>query len=147
MMAKVVRMTNPEAFSVEEIRELFTQAFEKNPMTTFEKAVADMTLAAGDPNIGMFIGVEGGEFLGLSIVCLPHNKLVPMPSVYHFANFGSDALRALLVDETVDFCIKNGYTRFWAINVTGKSDKAYGSLFEKAGKSKRIGSFLEFQIG
>lgn len=146
-MARVVRLTNPAAFDQPEVSDLFNAAFAGNPMTDFEAARGDLERAALDPNVALFIGAEKGALKGLSIACLPRNTLTPVPSVYHFYNAGSAKLREALVKATVDFFLEAGYTRFWAINTAGEDDEAYGKLFRSAGEAKRIGSFLEFNIG
>lgn len=146
-MARVVRLLNPAAFDQEEVRELFTKAFDKNPMATFADAESDLRASVTDPLIGLFIGAEKGKLMGLSIACLPRNALTPIPSVYRFYNSGSKRLLEALVKATVDFFLEVGYTRFWGINTTGGEDAAYMKLFKSAGEGTRIGSFLEFKIG
>ena len=146
-MARVVRLTNPEAFKREEVQDLFRAAFEANPMADYEKALGELTALPADPLVGLFIGAEAGKLQGLSIACLPRSALTPVPSVYLFYNDGSAKLRDALVKATVDFFLEAGYTTFWAINTASENDEAYGKLFHKAGKALRIGSFLEFSIG
>ncbi len=146
-MARVVRLTNPEAFERAEVVDLFNAAFEHNAMTSFEDARDDLRATAADPNVALLIGAEKGKLKGLSIACLPRNSLTPLPSVYHFYNQGSSKLREALVRATVDFFLEAGYTRFWAINTAGDNDEAYKKLFKAAGEARRLGSFLEFDIG
>ncbi len=146
-MARVVRLTNPEAFKREEVQALFKTAFATNLMADFDAAVDALLGAVSDPSVALLIGAEKGKLRGLSIACLPRSTLTPVPSVYHFYSVGSAALREALVKATVDFFLEAGYTRFWAINTVGDNDEAYAKLFRSAGEAKRIGSFLEFSIG
>lgn len=146
-MTKVVRLTNPAAFEQDEVQELFKSAFESNPLADFVKARAELATLPSDPMIGLFIGAEKGALLGLVIACLPRSTLTPVPSVYHFYNAGSAKLRELLLSTMVDFFLQAGYTRFWAINTTGRDDEAYMKLFRSAGEASRVGGFLEFKIG
>lgn len=145
--ARVVRLTNPQAFARPEVQELFKKAFESNKMADFEDVMEELVLTAPDPMVGMFIGAEQGLLRGLCIACLPRSRLTPVPSVYHFYSTGTAKLREALVSATVDFFLEAGYTRFWTINATERSDEAHAKLFRSAGEAKRIGSFLEFAIG
>lgn len=146
-MARVVRLTNPEAFKREEVQELFRKAFEKNPLADYDAVLGELIMMPADPMVGLFVGAEKGELRGLCIATLPRSALTPAPTVYHFYNAGSAKLRAALVTATVDFFLGAGYTRFWTINATGRGDEAHAKLFREAGEAKRIGSFLEFSIG
>lgn len=146
-MANVVRVQNPKILGVKEIQELFTKAFEDNPFTSFEDAAEDVVGLVANPQVGVFIGAEKGEFKGLAIVILPTNKLSPQPQVYQFASFGSATLRSTLIKTVVDFIVESGYTRFVTWNVTGSSDAAYIKLFKAAGMSKKVGSLMAFEIG
>ena len=146
-MAKVVRLTNPVAFKRTEVQELFKSAFESNPIAEYDQVIGELVALPADPMVGMFIGAEKGKLAALCIACLPRSALTPVPSVYHFYNAGSAKLREALIAATVDFFLEAGYTRFWTINATGKSDEAHAKLFRSAGEAKRIGSFLEFAIG
>ncbi len=146
-MARVVRLTNPEAFKREEVQALFKEAFEKNPMADYDDVIAELVAISTDPNVALMIGAEKGKLKALCIACLPRSTLTATPSVYHFYNSGSAALREALITATVDFFLEAGYTRFWTINGTGRSDEAHAKLFRSVGEAKRIGSFLEFSIG
>ncbi len=145
---RIVRLTNPDAFERPEVQRLFERAFEDNRMVEgFEGVVPELKLAARDTFIAIFIGAEEGRLKALSIACLPRSALTPHPTVYHFYNKGSAKLRGALVDATVDFFLQEGYTRFYATNMTGVGDEAYMKLFRRAGKAERIGSMLEFKVG
>ncbi len=146
-MAKVVRLTNPAALERDEVQALFRAAFENNPLADFDQVRPELAALPADPMIGLFIGAEKGALLGLVVACLPRSTLTPAPSVYHFYNAGSAKLREALVSAMVDFFLEAGYTRFWAINTTGRDDEPYMKLFRSAGEAQRIGSFLEFKIG
>ncbi len=146
-MIRVVRLTNPGAFEQDEVKKLFTKAFETNSLTNFEDAAAELAGIATDPLVAILIGAEKGKMRALAIACLPRSTLTPFPTVYHFYNNGSAKLRNALVDATVDFFLEAGYTRFLAINTTGRSDEAYKKLFHRAGEAERISSMLEFKVG
>ncbi len=144
---RIVRLTNPEAFSRPEVQRLFERAFEENPLVNWEDAKEEMTRVALDPNVNILIGAEEGRLKALSIGCLPVSTLSPNPTAYYFFNRGSAKLRKALINATVDFFLQAGYTRFWASNLTGVSDEAYARLFKGAGTAERVCSLLEFKIG
>ena len=146
-MARVVKLTNPEAFKRPEVQALFEAAFKDNALAEYDTALAELVALPADPMVGLFVGAEKGALKGLCIACLPRSALTPTPSVYHFYNAGSAKLREALISATVDFFIEAGYTRFWTINATGRSDEAHAKLFRSVGEAKRLGSFLEFAIG
>ncbi len=146
-MTRIVRLTNPDAFARPEVQKLFTKAFENNSLTNFDDAAAELALVASDPLVAILIGAEKGKLRALAIACLPRSTLTPLPTVYHFYNGGSAKLRNALVDATVDFFMEAGYTRFLAINQTGRSDEAYAKLFRRAGEAERISSMLDFKVG
>ncbi len=146
-MTRIVRLTNPAAFDRPEVQRLFTRAFETNSLADYPESEAELRQAATAENVAMLIGAEKGKLRALAIACLPLSTLTPLPTVYHFYNRGSAMLRNALVDAVVDFFLQAGYTRFLAINETGRSDKAYAKLFSRAGEAQRISSMLEFKVG
>ena len=147
-MARVVRVTNPEAFQVPEVKDLFVRSFKDNPFLDLsDEKLAEFAVLVLDPRVGVFVAGEKGEMVGLVIVMLPKSKLDKMPHIPHFANFGTGKSRDALINAMLDFMLESGYTRFWGINATGKGDEAYLKVFKLAGKATRIGSMLEFEIG
>ncbi len=144
---RIVRLTNPEAFERAEVQRLFERAFEAHKIATFEDVAEELKVIALDPLVAILIGAEKGNLKGLSIACLPRSTLTPQPTVYHFFNKGSAALRGALIDATVDFFLQAGYTRFYGTNMTGMRDEVYMRLFRKAGEAARVGSVLEFKVG
>ncbi len=146
-MARVVRLTNPEAFDQKEVRALFVKALGMYPIPEYETIEPMIRASALNPLVALFIGAEKGKLRGLSIACLPHDALTPTPSVYHFYNAGTAKLREELIKATVDFFLQAGYTRFWAVNIATGNDEAYMKLFKSVGKIKRLASLMEFEIG
>lgn len=143
----VVRMTNPLAMNGDQVQELFSRAFKDSKMCSFEGAEEEFLRLVRHASTGVFVGAEKGEFHGLVIVDLPSTRLAPHPTVFHFFNEGSDALRTELIKAAVDFALQAGYTRLWAINATGRPNVAYKKLFEEAGEVEIIGGFMEIKLG
>lgn len=147
MMTAVVQVRNPVAFQNDKGLAFLAEAMASQPLADFEKGQEELFKLISAPNVGVFIGAEKGALKGLVLAVLPTDKLTPIPHVFHFYNKGSAGLRDALVKATVDFFLQEGYTSFWAVNTAGDDDEAYMKLFRKAGKAKRLGSFLEFKIG
>ena len=148
-MAKAIRLTNPNVFSVPDVIDIFKRALENFEMFNgdFEEALPELQIMVSKPEVGVMLGVEDGKFKGIGIVLLPDDKFSPIPQVPLFYNEGSMAIKRALVSKIVDFIVENGYTKFQAINTSGKADSIWARAFRRAGKSRRIGSIMEFEIG
>ena len=147
-MIQVVRLNNPKALLAPPMQELFRKAFDGNPLIAgIDDAPGEYVRVVTNPAVGLFVGVEKGEFKGLVLVELPGSPLAKMPNVLHFANFGTAKLRDALIQAALDFIVQAGYTRFVTINLTGRGDAVHNRLFKKVGKAKPLGSVLEYRIG
>lgn len=109
--------------------------------------LADVRAWAKDPLCGVFVYENDlGTVLGAAVVKLPFGAVSTVPQVVGFSARGSVAKEAL-VEAVTTFVREAGYTRFWAINGTGKTDAVWARTFRKAGPAKRIASVLEVDIG
>ena len=149
MGLQVARITNPKAMLAADVQALFRAAVAKSPIAggDFDAAAGDFVDLVANPKIGVFVGVENGEFRSLCIIGLPTDRLTPYPQVIHFYNRGSKELREAMVETGRRWIIENGYARFWLIQASGHSDKAWRKTFRRAGKAKTIGSVMEVEIG
>lgn len=143
---EVVRMQNPQAFLFPEVQALFKRAFHGNALLRFEDCPEGFVAMVVDPLIGVFLGRENGRFKALGVVMLPANAMQGKPRVFSFYCSGSAALRNAMQKAGVDFMRGAGYTGFWAINTTGKSQGIYARLFKGMGEAKEIGTIVEFTL-
>lgn len=94
-----------------------------------------------NPNMFMLVGMEDGEFRGLLLAHLPLSRLFPVPMITFLYCAGSKALRIGLCDRIMDIFVSHGYTKTWAWNSSGHSDKAWEKVLD-TGRNvfKRLGS-------
>jgi len=149
-MTEVVRIRNPEFLELEPAQALFGAAIRGTlfGQKTFAEVKDDLAAAISDPRFGVFVGVEGGKMRGVMWVTLPSDNLASAPQVPIFYVDGRlRALKEALIREGISFVVNGGHTSFWALNLTGRSDKVWARAFERAGPAKRLGSIMEFKIG
>ena len=148
-MAQAIELQNPQVFNVPEVQDVFRKAFSGFDMFkgNFDDALPELSSMVENKSIGMMVGVQGGKFTACGIVILPNDKFTPTPQVALFYNEGNMAMKRALVAKIVDFVASAGYTKFRAINSTEKADSIWARGFRRAGKSYRVGSIMEFQIG
>ncbi len=143
----VIRVQNPLALKVPEVKALVQRAFEKGTLAgkwtdELEYAIA---LVIGDPKSGVFVGQESNAFKALLIINLPASPLIPAPVVYTVYNEGTKALLKQMANEGVAFGKANGYDHFWGVNQL-TDDATYARLFAYMGKPTKVASLLEFKI-
>lgn len=99
-----------------------------------------------DPSFGVFIAIDQGKLKGLVVVSLPKDALLPVPQIPIFYAEGKGTKEAL-IHAGIEWGVNMGYNRFWAINISGRSDALWQRAFERAGSAKRVGSIMEFAVG
>lgn len=153
---KVVRMQNPQALAMPEVKSLFQRAFHSSDLLPeYDDIEEEMAVAVGNPALGVFVGVEQAEFRGLLAIALPMSKMDRLPQILHFytgradRNGASAPLRHAMIKAAVDFVVENGYTTYRAVcpYTSAKKVAAWQRLFRKGGKSRDIGKVMEFSVG
>lgn len=93
------------------------------------------------PDMFLLIGIEDGEFQGLLLAHLPLSRLFPMPMINLIYCTGSKDLRLAMCDRIMDIFVSHGYTKTWAVNSSGHSDKAWEKVLD-TGRNvfKRLGT-------
>ena len=71
------------------------------------------------------LGIEKVNPKGLEMGYFPDSALFPLPVVTLIYNEGSKALIKVMLSATVEHITAHGYSKFWAMNATGKSYKAW----------------------
>lgn len=153
---QVVRMQNPEALKVPEVKTLFERAFSAaDILPDFDDVEEEVANAVLDPRFGLFVGVEEAEFRGVLAIMLPTCKMDQMPQILHFyagrpdRRGASAPLRHAMMKAGVDFMVENGYTAYRAVcpYVAPRKIAAWQRLFRKGGKSREMGRVMEFAVG
>lgn len=148
-MRAVIRLQDGHALDHQEIYDLFEGAlafsvFNNVYMDGVEEELRKMM---GDPNFGIFVGIEDGHAKCLSVIVLPQDKLITVPQCTMFFNSGSKALREEVIKTSLDFCRQNGHIRLWAVNGSRHSDAAWQKVFNSAGPTGKIATFHEYEFG
>jgi hypothetical protein len=136
----IIPLKNPEALSLQPIRDLFARAFEHGRPVGSDVFLAAIAPYLTDPRVAVLLGREDDAYKALAVVFLPSSPLFPLPQVYHFYNRGSVKLRNTLTDAVVEWVKSQGYNGLHVVNWTAGSDKAWTRAFQRAGRVERIGT-------
>lgn len=144
----VVRVLNPLALKVPEVRDLFEEAFTKLPTLAggwSEEVEFDLVGTIANPRNVVLVGQENDKFKACMIAHLPATKLAPLPFVYLIYNKGTKMLMKQMATEAIALMKAAGYTRFQCVNVAA-TDEAYARVFAHVGKAKKAATLLEFEV-
>ena len=143
---EVIRLQNPAALTIPAVADLLSRALQKTQRVAPEdinEMAPDVLRIVMDPNGFVFLGTEDAEFKFVAIGFLPSTKLFPHATVVSFYSEGSRALRDLGKKKLLDYIRSAGYNA-WAVNGTGRSDKAWLRVFEQPGlKITRVGTVFD----
>ena len=148
MTAIIVR--NPKALLVPRVQTLLEQAISSVPYLApdgLNSIAPDLMAHITDERLFMAVGIENGEHKSLVLGNLPLNNFFPYPVISVAYHMGSKALGNEMKELVVDFFLQAGYTKFWALNASGHSDKAWLKVFEKENVSATpIGTAFLFEV-
>ena len=149
-MTRAVLLRNPRALLVPDVAMLIKRAVEGTEhvapggIDTTAKEFFDYTT---DEDKFLFLGMEDGAPKGLEMGYFPDSALFPLPMVTLIYNEGSKALTKVMLQATVDHITAHGYSKFWAMNATGKSDAVWiRALTPKGIKGRKIATVIEMAI-
>ena len=149
-MPRAVLLRNPRALLIPEVAMLIKRAVEATKhaapggIDTVAKEFFDYTI---DEDKFLFLGMEDGTPKGLEMGYFPDSALFPLPMVTLIYNEGTKALTKTMVKTTVDHITANGYSKFWAMNATGHTDKAWiRALTPKGTTGRVIANVIEIAI-
>lgn len=136
---EVVQIKNPNALMIPEVGDLLQKALtitQRVPPERMEAVAPDIIRMVADPNSFLFLGEEGGHFRLLILGNLPTSALFPHAIILSFYNEGSRALKVLGTQKVLDLMSSRGYNTAWAVNGTGKPDRAWVRAFQHPGIAK-----------
>jgi hypothetical protein len=138
----VFRVTDPGAFAHPEIQAFIYRALAANklPPTT----IGELHARVGDPNLGIFIGMEGGK-LGMTVAQLPTSHFMLAPQVLLAYNEGPHALASAVIAEVKAWIAPTGWRKLIGCNRSGHPDRAWCRVFKQAGTPSPIGTAYEFE--
>ena len=137
---------NPRAMMTDEVKTLFDRAFERQPHINVPVLRRDLMRALPSDNVAILIGVEHHGFQALSIVSAHGAGIASGPQVLHFFCDGTEALRDLMIRETVGWIRAKGYDRFYASSTRPNCDRAWQKIFSLAGRIEEMGKLYRIEI-
>ncbi len=149
-MSKIVLLRNPRALLIPDVAMLIKRAVESTEhvapggIDTTAKEFFDYTT---DEDKFLFLGMENGAPKGLEMGYFPDSALFPFPMVTLIYNEGTKALTKVMLTATVEHITAHGYSKFWAMNATGRSDKTWiRALTPKGTTGHVIANVIEMAI-
>lgn len=149
MSVSILKVQNPGVFEIPVMRDFFHAAFPEGTVFApdgFEAIEAPLKAILQDEAVDLLIGVDELVPKALALIYYPDGGLMSTPQVAHFFNQGSVLLRNTLVSDIVRRIKERGFSRFHAVNGSGRPDAAWARLFSLAGPAKRVGSVMEFEV-
>jgi hypothetical protein len=148
---EVIELRNPKALMVAEIQGLFKRMTERVSFAApggFDSIAPDLYRYVTSDGYFVLLGFEDGSPKALAMGFFPADNIFPYPTITVVYNEGSPGLVQKLGLKLLDTLMQRGYSRAWAINASGKPDRAWQRLFRLPGKTvvQRLGSVMEFRI-
>lgn len=147
-MPHIVRVSNPKAFDIPDIAALFRRGFADSVVVPggFDPSLHEFVNMTQNPRSGVFLASEDGAYKGFGIILLPSNTLVPYPQILHLYNEGKPKVAEGLIDAGLAFIKSQGYSRFWAVNASRKSDEVWARAMKRGGVATPLATLMEFEI-
>lgn len=147
---EVIELRNPNALMVPEVWQLLERALStRNIMAPggLSSVAGDLVNYAKNPSRFLLLGAEDGQFKCVVMLELPSSMLFPTPVLTLAYNEGSKELLKTTQKRVLDIVTNHGYTKLWAANTSGRSDKAWEKAFKLAGVvPERLGSLYNFKV-
>lgn len=141
MPIEVMTLTNPIALTMPEVRA------QLDKWTAHQMWIDELSTRMYAGGAAIIVGTTNDMVLeGAAIVTLPMNMGESLPWVIYFYNDGGHALTEKMLENMVAFIRGAGYTSYMALNQSGRADKDWLKVFEKAGNPKFIGSSYLFDL-
>lgn len=147
---QIIRVRNPGAARDPALKDFMLEALASSqmPWSDPEAVVPELLGRALSPSGALHLALDGGQYRGVAITTMPSGPVDELPRVvlFYVRKGSKKGLRQALIQGVVDFLKENHYTKGWAINGTGRPDSLYARMFRKAGKIKKVGSIMEFDL-
>lgn len=150
-MPQVILVRNPHVLFVPEVQEVLKRTLASNAMIApggLDSVAEDLFAFTTRPDHFFYLGAEDGKFKAVAMGYLPSGKMFPYPTIVAFYNEGSKALARQLKEQLLDRLLKDGYTKVWAVNGTGRPDEVWLRAFELDNKTRGSvkGSLIELEV-
>ena len=137
---RVERVFNVKALALPAVMDLL-ETYEPDPRKW--EPLAHMVMNGTG---AIFIGGAGSRLTGIAMVTLPDNNITTMPQVIHFYCSSGPVIKKMLIAEVLRYLREHGYSKYWALNYTGRPDSIWVRAFKGAGRPRRVGSVIEFDL-
>ncbi len=149
-MPKVILLRNPRALLVPNVAVLLKRAVEGTEHVApggIDTTATEFFRYTTDESMFLFLGIEKGTPKGLVMGYFPDSALFPLPMVTLIYNEGTKALSKKMQEAVVEHISAHGYSKFWAMNATGRSDAVWiRALTPKGVKGHTIATVIEMAI-
>jgi hypothetical protein len=148
---EAIELRNPKALMVAEIQGLFKRMTENIGFMApggFDSVAQDILRYVQSDDYFVILGIEDGHPRAIAMGFYPADNLFPYPTVTSMYNEGSPKLVRTVAAKLLDTIVQRGYSAVWAINSSGKPDRAWMRLFRLPGRTsvKPLGTVMEFKV-
>lgn len=145
-MVEVVRIQNPAAYALDDVRGLVTRAFDAvAALPDGETALTEFTRLAHEDALIVLVARHEGALKGLAVLTVPLTRLTQTLAVYHFYVDGPATVRHALAREVISWTRDLGLTAFETLNLNGQDD-AFERLFAERVRTTKVGSLFRFEV-
>lgn len=150
-MPQIIQLKNPRALLAPEVEKILRHATASSAFVApagFDAVAADLFEMVTNDNSFILVGFEHGEAKAVSWGFFPANRMFPYPTITMFYSEGSKELLRDMREQLLDVLLARGYTKAWAVNITGKSNKAWTKVFTVPGKTEIevLGSVMQLSL-
>jgi hypothetical protein len=132
----VVRMQNPAAYRLPEVRGLILKANSRTQDAEFRSA--RLAASCQDPRVGIFIGIENGLPRCIVAIELPFGDIRLCVGMLAIAtNEGSREVGDATFDTAMSWALNQGCKRIYTVNTSGHSEAVYQRRLRIAGVRAR----------
>lgn len=143
----IFQVRNPRTLLLPDVAGLIRRGVEKITVAApggFDSVAQDFYIHTTSPLYFLLLGYENEEPLGFVTGQFPTSRLFPYPMITLMYSEGTRALTKALVEKATDTVAERGYKCAWALNGSGRSDKAWlRALLPEGGHGRKIASVLE----
>lgn len=150
-MITTIQLKNPRALLAPEVEKILRHAVDSSAFVApagFDSVAGDLFSLVTSDNYFIIIAFDGAEAKAVTWGFFPANRMFPYPTVQVFYSEGSKAILQALREKLLEVLLTRGYTKAWAVNITGNSDEAWTKVFEVPGKTQitKLGSVMELSV-
>lgn len=150
-MAQAIELRNPKALMVAEVQGVFKRAFDSISFAApggFDSTAETLFRYVTNDGYFVVLGFEDGHPKGTMMGFFPADELFPYPTITMAYNEGSPANVRAMARQTLDILKSRGYSSAWAVNSSGRPDRAWMRLFRLPGETsiKPLGTVMEIKV-